>query len=320
MLRFNFILLIIICINTLEASICKADSIKKYKLNRSEKVQGLIERIEKFPSKIVTPRNIDIWFPLDFDKSKRYDVLYVQDGQMLFNSDRTWNGLEWGMDEHMTRLMTNDQIKETIVVGIWSIYRDRNANYFPKKIFESLDDDSKAAMQRICKKRKQSTFINSDRYLKFIVTELKPYIDFNYPTKPDMENTHIMGSSKGALFSIYALCEYPEIFGSAACLSTHWTGTYSGSESNQIPYVIFDYLMVNLPTAGIHRIYFDYGTETLDAKYLPYQDLVNTVFDYKSYDDQSMINLRFDGHEHNEKFWNARLEKPLLFILKESDE
>ena len=114
---------------------------------------------------------------------------------------------------------------------------------------------------------------------------------------------------------MYALCEYPEVFGSAACLSTHWIGTYSNMESNQIPYALFNYMMEHLPSPKTHKIYFDYGTKTLDALYLPYQDLVNTTLDYKMYDEESMRNIKFEGHDHSENSWQKRLKTPLKFIL-----
>lgn len=307
-------------VNMLWASCTPLDSITTYWMNPTQKIEGNIKRIEKFPSKFVTPRNVDIWFPKDFDNTKTYSVLYMQDGQMLFDADKTWNGQEWGVDEHMSLLLNDSKLKETIVVGIWNVYSERNANYFPQKVFEALDKENKEALQRMAKKKNQETFVNSDNYLKFIVSELKPYIDITFPTKTSPEDTAIMGSSRGALISLYAICEYPEVFGAAACLSTHWIGTYSNAESNQIPYVIFDYLMDNLPSPKNHKIYFDYGTQTLDALYLPYQDLVTTALEYKSYDDESMVNLKFDGYEHAEKFWNKRLASPLTFLLKKDYE
>ena len=320
LLNQNYILLFFLSINMLWATCTPLDSIKTYWINPTEKIEGNIKRVEKFPSKFVTPRNVDIWAPKDFDSTKTYSVLYMHDGQMLFDADKTWNGQEWGVDEHMSELLNESKLKETIVVGIWNVYSERNANYFPQKVFEALDKENKEALRRMAEKKNQETFINSDDYLKFIVTELKPYIDTNFPTKTSSKDTAIMGSSRGGLISLYAICEYPEVFGAAACLSTHWIGTYSNAESNQIPYVIFDYLMDNLPSPINHKIYFDYGTHTLDALYLPYQNLVTTALEYKSYNDESMVNLKFDGHEHAEKFWNKRLAMPLNFLLKKNYE
>ena len=291
------------------------DSIVAYDLNPTQYVTGQLKRLDKFPSKFVTPRHVDIWVPQNFDTNKTYSVLYINDGQMLFNAGETWNNQEWGVDEHLSELMTLNQIKETIVVGIWNVYAERNSNYFPERVFNNLDEFNKKALQNMAAKQNQVTTVNSDNYLKFIVQELKPYMDSNYPTKTGKEDTSIMGSSRGGLISMYALCEYPEVFGAAACLSTHWIGTYNNMESNQIPYALLNYLMEQLPPSSTHKIYFDYGTETLDALYLPYQDLVTTALEYASYGDQSMRNLKFEGHDHSENSWKKRLKTPLKFIL-----
>ena len=319
-LKLSYILPFFLIVNTLGASCVQFDSIKTYRVNPSKKVEGTLQRLEKFPSNFITARNVDVWLPKNFDNTTKYSVLYMHDGQMLFDSDKTWNGQEWGVDEHLSALLIDSKIKETIVVGIWNVYSERNANYFPQKVFKLLNKENKAALQSMATKKKQVTFVNSDDYLKFIVTELKPYIDTHYPTKTTAKDNAIMGSSRGGLIALYALCEYPEVFGAAACLSTHWIGTYSNTESNEIPYIIFDYLMDNLPSPKNHKIYFDYGTKKLDALYLPYQNLVSTVLEYKSFDDESMMNLKFEGHEHSEKFWNQRLAKPLTFLLKKTHE
>lgn len=291
------------------------DSIVIHYLNASPYVEGKIERLYEFPSKFVTSRHVDVWLPKNFDTTKNYAVLYMHDGQMLFNAKETWNKQEWGVDEHLTDLISTNQIEETIVVGIWNVPSERNANYFPERVFNKLDEDNKKTLKDMAAKQNEVAYVNSDAYLKFIVEELKPYIDAHYPTKTTKENTTIMGSSRGGLISMYALCEYPEIFSAAACLSTHWIGTYSNMESNLIPYALFNYLMEHLPSPETHKIYFDYGTETLDALYLPYQDLVTTALEYASYDEKNMRNLKFEGQDHSENSWKKRLQIPLKFIL-----
>jgi len=60
---------------------------------------GSIRRVVNFPSRFVEPRNVDIWLPDGYDPKKKYAVLYMQDGQMLFDSTNTWNKQEWGIDE-----------------------------------------------------------------------------------------------------------------------------------------------------------------------------------------------------------------------------
>ncbi|MEY2739711.1 MAG: hypothetical protein RL259_1620, partial [Bacteroidota bacterium] len=67
---------------------------------------GKVERIENFASKFVTSRNIDVWLPTDYSKSKKYAVLYMHDGQMLYDAEQTWNKQAWEVDEVMAKLKT----------------------------------------------------------------------------------------------------------------------------------------------------------------------------------------------------------------------
>lgn len=229
-------------------------------------------RIDNFKSSYVPDRNVDVWLPESYSVDKKYDVLYMHDGQMLFDSTSTWNKQEWGVDETMSQLISQDIIKEAIVIGIWNT-EYRHSEFFPQKPFESLAKHYQDSLINSGERSNNTALfkrpVYSDNYLKFIVKELKPHIDSNYATLPGPKNTYIAGSSMGGLISIYALCEYPEVFSGAACLSTHWIGTFE-AERNPIPAAFADYLANNLPSPSTHKIYFDYGTETLDALYEPF--------------------------------------------------
>lgn len=155
----------------------------------------------------------------------------------------------------------------------------------------------------------------SDKYLKFIVSELKPYIDSTFSTLKDQPNTFIAGSSMGGLISMYALCEYPGVFGGAACLSTHWIGTVL-MDNNPVPDAFVKYLNENLPDPAIHKIYFDYGDQTLDALYPPLQKKVDEVMKARGFSDKNWVTKFFPGKDHSEKSWNERLDIPLQFLLK----
>ena len=89
--------------------------------------------------------------------------------------------------------------------------------------------------------------ITSDAFLKFIVEELKPFVDNNYKTQKNRQSTYLAGSSMGGLISAYAICEYPEIFGGAACLSTHWPA---------LDGVFIEYLKKNIPDPNFNKFYF----------------------------------------------------------------
>jgi len=308
------LLFLMCCLHTTVVSQSK-DSITIRVVEPSEAVVGNLQRIIKFPSKLITPRTVDIWLPESYSLQKKYAVLYMNDGQMLFDATKTWNQQEWGVDEHIDQLFKNNAIKETIVVGIWNVGFERNSNYFPQEVYNQLADTDVQALTKMLENQGNSKTITSDKYLKFLVEELKPFIDKNYSTLSDYKNTSIMGSSRGGLISMYALCEYPQVFGAAACLSTHWIGTYINVEENQIPYAMFNYLADHLPSPKTHKIYFDYGTKTLDALYLPYQEMVDTILNQKGFDNTNYLNLRFEDADHSETSWNLRLDTPLKFLL-----
>lgn len=277
---------------------------------------GTLLRVEDFPSNYIPPRKVDIWLPSTYSKNKKYAVLYMHDGQMLFDSRITWNHQEWMVDEIGTRLMNDSITKDFIVVAPFNINELRHSEYFPQKPFESLSQKEKDSLILVAKENNfRFESVTSDNYLKFIVKELKPYVDANYSVLTDRENTFVMGSSMGGLISMYAICEYPKVFGGAACLSTHWPGG-NPNDSDLLANSFFEYMKSNVPSPKNHKFYFDYGTETLDKFYPKYADVVNKIFKDKGYDASNFKNLKFEGADHSEVSWQKRLDIPLTFLLK----
>jgi len=272
--------------------------------------QGTLRRIDSFPSKFVAPRNVDIWVPDGYDNRKKYAVLYMQDGQMLFDSTVSWNHQEWGVDETLGDLQKRRQIRDCIVVGIWNTVVTRHAEYFPQKAIDHIPAAYRAELLPLIRNKPLA-----DNYLKFLVNELKPWVDSNYATARDQRNTFIAGSSMGGLISLYAVCEYPEVFHGAACLSTHWPGTFD-TTGNPIPEAINAYLREHLPKAANHKFYFDYGTATLDSLYKPLQKKVDAIFEGNGYDISNFSSREFPGDSHTERSWNNRFYIPATFLLK----
>jgi enterochelin esterase-like enzyme len=279
---------------------------------------GTIRHFENFRSKYVAARNIDVWLPDHYDHQKKYAVLYMHDGKSLFDSTIMWNHQEWGVDETMSALLATHKIKDCIVVGIYNGEALRHCEYFPQKPFESL---AKYQQDTIFQYKRGNAYrifaepkIQSDNYLKFIVTELKPFIDSAFSTHKDQANTFIAGSSMGGLISMYAICEYPEVFGGAACLSTHWTGIFT-AENNPIPAAFMQYLSTHLPAPKNHKIYFDYGSETLDVLYKPFQLQADQIMQQKGYRSNNWVTKEFVGADHSERSWSKRLDIPLQFLL-----
>ena len=279
---------------------------------------GRIERLENFPSKLLAARNVDVWLPEGYSAKKKYAVLYMHDGQMLFDGTHSWNKQEWGVDETVTQLMKSGKIKNCIVVGVWNTGATRHADYFPQRPFEALPAAFRDSLLTKVKRNKETalfaTNVQSDAYLKFLVTELKPYIDSHFSTKKDRKNTFIAGSSMGGLISMYAICEYPEVFGGAACISTHWPGIIP-MDNNPVPATFVQYLKEKLPDPRHHKIYFDYGTATLDAHYEPTQLQVDVVMKAKGFGPKNWITKKFEGADHSEKAWRERLDVPLVFLM-----
>jgi predicted alpha/beta superfamily hydrolase len=280
---------------------------------------GTVVRIEDLISSYVPKRNIDVWLPIDYNTNKKYAVLYMHDGQMLFDSSTTWNKKSWLMQESITKLIKENKINEVIVVGIWNGGERRHSEYFPQKPFEMLSFDQKASIKEGVRKNNSSIFnnyeINSNNYLKFIVEELKPYIDKNFSTKTNASNTFIAGSSMGGLISMYAICEYPNVFGGAICMSTHWPGIFE-MENNPIPGAFIQYLNANLPNAQNHKIYFDCGDQALDALYPPLQNKVDELMRKKGYTQKSWMTKYFENQDHSEGAWSGRVQIPLQFMLQ----
>ncbi|MBU6158294.1 MAG: esterase [Bacteroidetes bacterium] len=281
---------------------------------------GKIIRVENFNSSFVTARNIDIWLPDHYPNHKQpYAVLYMHDGQMLFDSTITWNQQEWKMDETAGNLIRENKTQPFIIVGIWNGGNTRHADYFPQKAFESLSNEQKENIFNAVRTNGETVFknntINSDNYLRFIVKELKPFIDSSFTVSTKPQHTFIAGSSMGGLISLYAICEYPDVFGGAACISTHWPGIFQ-MENNPVPNALFSYLKHHLPNPNNHRLYFDYGTETLDALYPPLQKIADRIILKAGYEKNNWMSVEYKGEDHSEKSWSKRMDVPLLFLMK----
>jgi predicted alpha/beta superfamily hydrolase len=267
---------------------------------------GKIDRIDSFNSKFVIPRRVDIWTPPTYaeDPTQRFKVLYMHDGETTFDpSTSKWSHTAWGIDETVTRLMMEDKIQPTIVVAIWST-DIRVAEYMLQKLPKT---PTYAGLVRTIN-RWVSTDICSDNYLRFIVEELKPFVDANYRTLSGQQDTSIMGSSMGGLISMYALCEYPRVFGGAGCVSTHFPLGRG---------IALKYLQEHLPDPATHKFYFDFGTKTVDKNYEKYHKWSDAILTSAGYrQPENWITRKFEGHEHSEIYWRKRVHIPLEFLLK----
>ncbi|MGM9736010.1 MAG: alpha/beta hydrolase [Candidatus Cryptobacteroides sp.] len=269
---------------------------------------GTLVNFDNFPSRFVAPRAVRVWLPDGWLQGGGHDVLYMHDGQMLFDSEFSWNGQEWGVDETLGELIGQGKVRPCIVVGIDNVSGLRIGEYCP-------DDMSRFLRRGERIFREYEPMGNA--YLKFIVEELKPFIDRKFPTYTDRSHTWIAGSSCGGLISSYALCRYPEVFNGAACLSTHCTMSDPATDRKRPRFqrAYRRYMETCLPEPNSHMLYMDCGTETLDATYVQAQDELNRAIESLGWDSDHFMHRLYEGHSHCEDDWRSRLAVPLCFFL-----
>lgn len=266
-----------------------------------------LERYADFESAHVAPRHIDVWLPPGYARGEeRYPVIYMHDGQNLFDPEMAFIGVDWAIDRAMTALIDQGLTRGAIIVGIWNTEL-RRREYMPE---QPLNTPADAAILAGI-----SQFIAgpplSDAYLRLLVEEVKPLIDAGYRTLTGRDHTFVMGSSMGGLISLYALCQYPQIFGAAACVSTHWPA--GGIH-------LVEAMAAALPPPGEHRLYFDFGTATVDASYEPYQRHMDRLLESAGYlQGRDCLTRKFPGAEHSERAWRERAAIPLGFLLAPAD-
>lgn len=267
---------------------------------------------------------VDVWVPAGYDYSsdKRYPVVYAHDGQNLFDASFSFAGVPWGIDKACSLLAGDPDFEMPIVVGINNRGDAglRPNDYFPENALDYISPDKieDTFIFETCK----DVFLGNEE-AAFVANELKPLIDSLYNTAPEAQTTFAIGSSMGALASMYLLCEYPEIFGGAACMSTHWVGSldlnpdYSMNDDEVCAEAILQYLSEHIPTDGLHRLYMDQGTIGWDAGYLKYEVIAREIVRNKGYTEEngSLYVYDAEGAGHNEWFWQQRVWIPLKFLL-----
>lgn len=250
--------------------------------------------MSKFHSRILeNDRDIAIFLPPNYDKetSRKYPVLYMEDGQNLFNLGTSYlPDQEWRVDEIATSLIESGLIEPIIVVGVYNAGADRGNEYLPTKV---RDTGGKA-----------------DLYGRMLVEELKPMIDSTYRTKPGARDTGLAGSSFGGIVSMYLGTKYSNVFGKLAVMSPSvwWDNR-----------VILKYVDA-LPKKTGQRIWLDIGTAEGNASsYKTVEDDAATLRDHLTAKGwklgKDLAYFRDFGAHHNETAWAGRMDAVLVFLF-----
>jgi len=226
-----------------------------------------------------TTKKIWVYLPKNYKTSdKKYPVIYMHDAQNLFDAKTSFSG-EWNVDETLDSLKT-----QAIVIGIehGNEKRTDELTPFPNK----KHGGGKA-----------------DEYLEFIVKTLKPYVDKNYRTKSNANNTVIFGSSFGGLVSYYAVLKYPEVFGKAGVFSpSFWF-------SDEI------YKMTENSKKIKAKIYFLYGDSESDDMVIDARKIKHLLDENRCYCLKLDKVVEVKGGQHSEKLWRESFAKAVLWLL-----
>lgn len=291
---------------------------------------GTLVQIRDFPSAHVAPRNISIWLPPDYEpRGAPLPVIYMHDGQNLFDAETAYGGKTWGVGEALATLAPAGKVRPAIIVGVWNTPR-RFEEYFPQKLAPLLPSELRAKLTRASKGP-----LMADAYLRFLVTELKPYIDARFRTLTGASDTSIMGSSMGGLISIYAMAQYPQVYGQAAGLSVHWPLVAPGdaaaaaenanavaaaaANANAVAAAFGKLFAASHWKPGPNRLYVDHGDQGIDRYYAPYADRIDTMMAGEGWAPPNLVSRVWPGTTHNEESWRARIDVPLVFLLGAPD-
>ena len=264
---------------------------------RPHTLTGDIHAHKDFHSKILNnDRDVLVYLPPGYEatRSRRYSVLYLHDGQNLFDGATSFiPGQEWRVDETAQRLIVAGKVEPLIIVGINNAGKERINEYTPA-------EDAKHKMGG-----------NADLYGRMLVEELKPFIDAHYRTKKGAQYTGLGGSSLGGLVSIYLALKYPAVFGRAAVVSPSvWFA------NKQIVHYV-----QSLPKKPKVRIWMDIGTKeggTTEEAQQAVSDarLLKDTLIKKGWKLGKDLNyFEAEGAQHNEAAWAARVESTLTFLF-----
>jgi|GEM_PF-14186 len=242
-------------------------------------------------------RNVTIWLPegYDDDPERRYPVIYMHDGQNLFDPRIANTGIDWGVDEAMTAGVREGRFEPAIVVGVWSS---------PQRFTE------------------YSPWHAAPQYARFLIEELMPRVNAGFRTLQGPENTFAAGASMGGLLSFYLVKDHPEVFGACGCLSTPFllsdaygaTGP-DAATADATPYIVRD-IEQGAPLPPGARFFFDFGTGTLDAGYAPSHAIVRDWLLGEGLVEGEDFRIEvYAGANHSEAAWRARLIDQLEWML-----
>jgi len=256
---------------------------------------GNIRQHRAFPSKVLGNRR-DVWvyLPPGYRRlpRRRYPVLYMHDGQNVFDAATAFAGVEWGVDETAERLIRKHAIEPLIIVAVANMGEDRIHEYAP----------TAGVIDAKAKRTKRSRGL-ARVYGQFLVEELKPYIDKKYRTRREAESTGLGGSSLGGLVTLAMGILFPQVFTRLIVMSPSiWWDDFA-------VYRLVDTIEQKPPL----KIWLDTGTAELGWEQA--RELADRLIEKGWRPDVDLSYLEVEGADHSEAAWRARVDPALRFLF-----
>ncbi|MEO7168375.1 MAG: alpha/beta hydrolase-fold protein [Spartobacteria bacterium] len=263
-------------------------------MDENHTLTGNIQEHPGFESWILhNRRDVLVYLPRGYRRARtrRYPVLYLHDGQNVFDAATAFGGVEWNADETAERLTRKRLIEPTIIVAVPNMGDDRIHEYAP----------SRGVIDSSAPRKKRSRGLLR-KYGRFLRDELKPFIDRTYRTQPEAEFTGLGGSSLGGLATLaLGLC-YPETFNRLAVLSPSiWW-------DDCLIYRLLDTVEVKPPL----KIWLDTGTN--EPGWERASALRDRLVERGWRLDDDLHYTEVVGGDHSERAWGARFEAVLRFL------
>ena len=260
---------------------------------RDRRLTGDIRYIRDFHSEALdNSRTVAVFLPPGYESSnERYPVLYMQDGQNLFDASTAYNGNSWDINETCQRLMLSGELPPFIVVAVDNAGKARTNEYSP------VPDETYGGG-------------GGDLYGKFLIGELKPFIDSNLRTLPDAGNTGIMGSSLGGLISLHLGLSRPDVFSriGGPSSSLWWANRELARRL----------AASHLPGGVLPRVWIDMGTREGDHPDARVEEVLalGEVLKSRGWREGDDLAVRLiDGGSHDERWWRERAPEILKFLF-----
>jgi predicted alpha/beta superfamily hydrolase len=244
----------------------------------------------KFPSQILkNERDLVIYLPPGYEDQpgRRFPVLYLHDGQNLFDGSTAFvPGMDWHVGETADHMISIGAVEPLIIVGIYNLGKHRIHEYTPSRV-------PKLGGGR------------ANRYAKFLIEELKPFIDHEYRTLGDFRNTGLGGSSLGGLVSLYVGLKFSHVYGRLAALS---------------PSVWWNQRAMHRFAASARveprpHIWLDIGSREGSQILRDVENFRDVLLKKGWQTDHDLHYERVEGAEHNEAAWAQRVGPVLQFLF-----